>query len=589
MKHFFTLLCVLIALQLSVSAQTIINVPSDQTEGNLNNAIQAHINDLSNYIFMLEPYGYYVLSGGIIIPLNQTLRISAPDPGTTQATAPPQIVWTVDNAVTRDYMFQCFGDLSMKNVWVRYADAGGVQVGSQIRFWGDTLGTAQVRGTFENVIFDYSPAPSSGAGGSITVTANHFVGRFINCYWKNCIDTHLRYYGRAVSFPYNSTKWHTDSLYFENCTFANMGYVLMHEAPEYSDNVYFNHCTFFNVMMYSLEQGFWYKLACANSLFINAFMYGKRPIDGDAINGATVQITAVDSFTFNVPFTDAARRILFVNNAYGNEPWLVNFMANSPWAQYLHQQRRDDEIPEQQPMFNGETITFFDSVTTGGTKAYPYMNKANIYDYYNPSGFDPGFGSTITNMDSLKAFLNCKWDTNCDHNWAFQPDDGWFQTWPLTEDFSYTNTTLQTAGLGGYPLGDLYRWWPSQYTQWNTQSDAETQLIINAMETGDLTGITSVEPQPGNTIPTEYSLGQNYPNPFNPTTKIEYSIPAYSSHVTLKVFNLLGQEVATLFEGSQNAGSYVATFDASELSSGIYVYRLQTEGISISRKLILMK
>jgi len=586
MKHFFTLLCFLIALQLSVSAQTIVNVPSDvaPSTGNLNNAIQAHINDLSNYIFMLEPYGYYVLSGGIIIPLNQVLRISAPDPGTTQLTSPPQILWTSDNAVTKDLMFQCFGDLNMKNVWVRYATDGGVQTGSQIRFWGDTLGTAQVYGTFENVIFDYSPAPTSGAGGSITVTANHFVGNFKNCYWKNCIDTHLRYYGRAVSFPYQSTKWHIDSLYFENCTFANMGYVLMQEAPEYSDNIYFNHCTFFNVMMYSLEAGYWYKIAVANSLFINAFMYGKRPIDGDAINGATVQISAVDSLTFTVPFTDQDRRILFVNNNYALEPWLTNWMANSPWAQYLTQQRREDEIPEPQPMFNNETITFFDSIDGGGNKAYPYMNKANIYD-----GINPEFVLTPTNLDSLKAFLNCKWDTNCDGNWSFQPDDGLNQLWPLPEDLAYANATLKAAGLGSFPLGDLYRWWPSEYTQWAAQSAAETQLIINAMETGDLTGISSVEPQPGNTIPTEFSLSQNYPNPFNPTTKIEYSIPTYSSHVTLKVFNLLGQEVATLFEGSQSAGNYVATFDASELSSGIYVYRLQTEGISISRKFVLMK
>ena len=135
-----------------------------------------------------------------------------------------------------------------------------------------------------------------------------------------------------------------------------MGYVLMHEAPEYSDNVHFNHCTFFNVVMYSLEFGYWYKLSVANSLFINAFMYGKRPIDGTGINGATVQITAVDSLTFTVPFTDQDRRILFVNNNYALEPWLTDWMANSPWAQYLTQQRREDGIPEAQPMFNNETI-----------------------------------------------------------------------------------------------------------------------------------------------------------------------------------------------------------------------------------------
>ena len=83
-------------------------------------------------------------------------------------------------------------------------------------------------------------------------------------------------------------------------------------------------------------------------------------------------------------------------------------------------------------------------------------------------------------------------------------------------------------------------------------------------------------------------LEQNYPNPFNPSTKIRYSIPEHSS-VTLKVFNLLGEEIETLVNGEQSAGVYEATFDASNLSSGIYFYTLQTENFSSSKKMILIK
>ena len=164
MKYFFTLLCIIINLHLSVFAQNIVNVPSDEsgTSGNLNEAIAANIGNLNNTIFNLELYGYYVLSARIIIPLNEHLQITAPDPTPTQLESPPQIVWTVDNAVNKDFIFQCFGDLSMKNVWVRYADEGGVQVGSQIRFIGDTLGTSQVRGNFENVIFTKRPVILAG-------------------------------------------------------------------------------------------------------------------------------------------------------------------------------------------------------------------------------------------------------------------------------------------------------------------------------------------------------------------------------------------------------------------------------------------
>lgn len=89
-------------------------------------------------------------------------------------------------------------------------------------------------------------------------------------------------------------------------------------------------------------------------------------------------------------------------------------------------------------------------------------------------------------------------------------------------------------------------------------------------------------------IPASYNLEQNYPNPFNPATKIRYSIPEYSS-VGLKVFNLLGEEIETLFNGEQSAGVYEATFDASNLASGIYFYTLKTEKASFTKKMILIR
>jgi Secretion system C-terminal sorting domain len=89
-------------------------------------------------------------------------------------------------------------------------------------------------------------------------------------------------------------------------------------------------------------------------------------------------------------------------------------------------------------------------------------------------------------------------------------------------------------------------------------------------------------------IPIKYALSQNYPNPFNPTTTIEYDIPK-ASFVTLKVFNMLGQEVKTLVDKKQEAGSYDAILDGSKLPSGVYIYRLQTENYLNTKKLILIK
>lgn len=100
-----------------------------------------------------------------------------------------------------------------------------------------------------------------------------------------------------------------------------------------------------------------------------------------------------------------------------------------------------------------------------------------------------------------------------------------------------------------------------------------------------VTGIRQVNTT---TIPKTYTMSQNYPNPFNPATKINYEIPK-SGLVTLKVYNILGQEVATLFHGFQNTGKYIATFDASNLASGIYFYRLQAGSFNVTKKMILMK
>ncbi|MGE5401519.1 MAG: T9SS type A sorting domain-containing protein [Ignavibacteriales bacterium] len=88
--------------------------------------------------------------------------------------------------------------------------------------------------------------------------------------------------------------------------------------------------------------------------------------------------------------------------------------------------------------------------------------------------------------------------------------------------------------------------------------------------------------------PTAYALSQNYPNPFNPTTSIKYQLPE-AGYVTLKVYDVLGNEVSTLVSEFQNPGSYNATFDGKNLASGIYLYKLSQGRYSETKKLMLMK
>ncbi len=98
--------------------------------------------------------------------------------------------------------------------------------------------------------------------------------------------------------------------------------------------------------------------------------------------------------------------------------------------------------------------------------------------------------------------------------------------------------------------------------------------------------LTGVEDEEG--IPEVFSLSQNYPNPFNPSTVIKYSLPE-KSNVSIKIYDMLGQEVATLVNEVKNAGTYQVNFDASGLTSGMYIYKIQAGDYVSSKKMMLLK
>jgi len=101
--------------------------------------------------------------------------------------------------------------------------------------------------------------------------------------------------------------------------------------------------------------------------------------------------------------------------------------------------------------------------------------------------------------------------------------------------------------------------------------------------------ITGLFKEPNRKLfPNEYNLFQNYPNPFNPTTTIEFSIPKVEN-VTLKIYNLLGREIAKLISDKLTPGEYKYTWDASHLASGMYFYKLETENYSSTKKLIFLR
>jgi hypothetical protein len=119
------------------------------------------------------------------------------------------------------------------------------------------------------------------------------------------------------------------------------------------------------------------------------------------------------------------------------------------------------------------------------------------------------------------------------------------------------------------------------------RNPATTYLIRIGHATSPLDTIDIIETESGIT-PYSFNLMQNYPNPFNPSTSIQFSIPK-SESVTLEIYNLLGQRVATLVNENLNAGSHTAYWNAAGFASGVYLYQLQVKNYTETKKLILLR
>ena len=127
---------------------------------------------------------------------------------------------------------------------------------------------------------------------------------------------------------------------------------------------------------------------------------------------------------------------------------------------------------------------------------------------------------------------------------------------------------------------------------WNDTRDGNSEIYYKRNPTGNI-GIKNISSE----IPKEYKLFPNYPNPFNPMTKIRFDISnnlsfqrkLESSYTTLKIFNILGKEIATLVNKKLQPGTYEVTFDGSNLNSGVYFYHLETDNFTDTKRMLLVK
>ncbi len=443
--------------------------------------------------------------------------------------------------------------------------------------------------TFRNLYFsgqrvDQTSSTGSVAlpsGDSITVVADHCVFddfqlgnnsnvfMFAGTHYKVFITNSDFRNNQSDYFDQPSALWFlgsttADTVVIANNTFSCNNKALM-GAPGYIKYFRFEHNTVFFSTSRSLVLFQAVTAIIRNNIFYGAFFRGYTTTETthEQWHPTKVELPALIMFDSlstlaNPPYNlkESDRNIVLQNNVYFWPKDAYNYWTS------INDTASDKLVP---PLWmNPQTALMFTDKTT-----WPGFSASN-----NDST-DPGFNSSLVQStdNNIINYLNLNFTTGTasGSRWKLFPDDpttmfasvstNWAETqgYPIPENLKYSNAALLTAGTDGKPLGDL---------NWFSQ----------------LTGVAQVS----NNIPEAFSLSQNYPNPFNPTTIIEYTVPK-SSFVSLKVYNILGQEVATLYRGFQKAGSYKADFDASKLSSGVYLYNLQSNGFTLTKKMVLMK
>ncbi len=251
------------------------------------------------------------------------------------------------------------------------------------------------------------------------------------------------------------------------------------------------------------------------------------------------------------------------------------------------------------------TIAGFYQITNSGVYGlgtalnyyYPPIYDTTIVSVYSPKAkFFPlplTYGTQNTSTDSLIDF-----DGNLQVTTRTVNCNG-YGTINLPDNSSLPALRVQTDEVQlQYKADTIYSRDVSRHIAFWSQNLVTCEFSVDTSFTGGevteynfsydkRTGAAGVK-EISHAIPSDYQLSQNYPNPFNPTTTINFKV-AEEGFTTLKIFDVLGQEIATLVNKNLTAGSYSATWDASKIQSGVYFYKLQSGNYTDTKKLMLMK
>ena len=378
-----------------------------------------------------------------------------------------------------------------------------------------------------------------------------------------------------------------DTLVVQNSSyFGSSAYLWV--GPNPSGYALIDHNTVANILANPFFTPKMANVTITNNVFYNTHIYGQDSTENaggwfgedsarvaNQVYHSTISFDTLDSRTTAADtsthwarqgFTEANRNITVTNNVYYNDATVTAFRTSAIEVTVSNAAGDGDSTYTNQvldvPFVNTEVAAM-----AAANSSITIENNQNV---------DPVFTSTYrlnrVRDEMIAHALDYRQDraTSGAWDWLSDADGGGNNaaaydnmTLPVVEDFRYTSTVAATAGTDGGPVGDP-RW----------------------------TGGLNVEVSNG-ILPEAIALDQNYPNPFNPSTEITYSLNS-DSHITLTVYNLVGQKVNVLENKIQAAGMHTVQWNGTDLtghpvSSGVYLYTLESGDVTMTKKMILMR
>ncbi len=584
--------------------------------------------------YQLTPIYYNNPTGTLTI-------VGVPDPKKPSAHAKP-IILLQPTGTTDVPASKVYGSIKMVNIHYQVMELDG-NLQSELFYCGTANKHPQSL-IIDNCLFEFSNTDifdctnEPNAIGGWPYGAKIFI---TNSYFRNMFEP-----GQWWSSRVFQCKHPMDTLWVENVTTTSGGLTFL-QQNELTDFAYFNHNTIINNKKYWLLSPYHRNFYVTNNIFVNQnwvgedtnvtnsgqdpdklFMSTVNVDTNNATNGLVVEANYYvgDSAHYSPVLALNKLQCYISNNIVFNDPLVINGYYTS--ATYVIHDTSGTAVTPRIPSYigwyypgaqivgnipgewmNSRTAALFNAykpptcgmieehTTTPSTQPFAYGMSASVVTamaQWNQHQYSDTRFATPTPLLTATSYIYGDYDPktlpgiiggakvdNITNATAIGASDqvGISKFTDLTENFA--QSTLSTND--GFPIGSLI-WNDATNASYAAAHSNELARIVGAyLAAGGLNGVKA-EP----VIATTFNLSQNYPNPFNPTTQIQFSLPAQST-VELKVFNVLGQEVATLIHGSLAAGLHTVNFDARNLASGLYIYRLSAGNFTSVKKMMLLK